>query len=291
MGRGKPKYPNTRRTGHRNYRQESGHRIVDELNADGTVNEEDEASSGRAVPLIDITLAMWEFNQNDPKRDSGSKLVRLGLAKKLRIGAGFSGIVLSSEAQEVVSPNDRDIVGVSGIAGINCSWNRLEEIPFRTMGNSRHHRLLPFMVAANPVNYGRPFKMNTAEAMAATLYIVGYKSEAEQILEPFGWGPEFLRLNNEVLELYSAATDSASVKEAEEEYLERSRKETESAAVTDDPDNYMNGMDLPPSGSESEYTDEEEVDSKDEERLSEFEENGSDSPDDRDAEDDITESS
>lgn len=235
----------------RNLIGETGHREVEETNPDGSPAD----GSTNASP-ISIPLAMWEFNQNDPKRDSGSKLVRLGFARRLRIGAGFSGIVLSSEAQAVVCPDDREIVERYGISGINCSWNRLDEIPFRTMGSSRHHRLLPFMVAANPVNYGRPYKMNTAEAMAATLYIVGYKKEADQILSPFGWGPEFIKLNHEVLEAYSNASDSASVKAAQEDYLAASRQESEDAQRVDDPRNYMNGMDLPSLGSTDESEDE-----------------------------------
>jgi pre-rRNA-processing protein TSR3 len=33
---------------------------------------------------------MWEFGQNDPKRDSGSKLVRVGLAKTMKVGLTLS---------------------------------------------------------------------------------------------------------------------------------------------------------------------------------------------------------
>jgi pre-rRNA-processing protein TSR3 len=51
-------------------------------------------------------------------------MCRFGLAKKLKVGQNFGGIVLSSEATKVMSPEDYDIIAQHGIAGINCSWNR-----------------------------------------------------------------------------------------------------------------------------------------------------------------------
>lgn len=197
-------------------------------------------------------VCMWEFGQNDAKRDSGSKLVRLGLARTQPMKKAFNGIVLSSEAASVVSPADRGTIEAGGVAGINCSWNRLDEIPFAALGKPRHQRKLPFLVAANTVNYGRPFKMNTAEALAATLAIAGLREDAEALLEPFSYGDEFFRLNAEALERYCAAADAAGVAAAEAAFLEEcAADKADARARKADPDaGYMDGMDLPPSDSD-----------------------------------------
>jgi len=75
-------------------------------------------------------------------------------------------------------------------------------------------------VAANPVNFGRPFKLTSVEAMAATLYILGEKAQARAILEPFRWGLRFLEVNAEPLEEYAQAKDSSEVVAIQALYME-----------------------------------------------------------------------
>jgi pre-rRNA-processing protein TSR3 len=47
--------------------------------------------------------------------------------------------------------------------------------------------------------------------MAATLYILGEKEQAQAILAPFGWGLRFIEVNADPLEDYARAKDSAEV--------------------------------------------------------------------------------
>ncbi|GFH06556.1 probable ribosome biogenesis protein CEUSTIGMA_g956.t1 [Haematococcus lacustris] len=148
-----------------------------------------------------VPLAMWDLGQCDRKR--------------------------------CVSREDEELIRAKGLAVVDCSWNRLDDVPFGeptsvsflvialfalisltcslnqgcqqplsnalayVLSPSLHStsglclptppaerikgaapRLLPWMVAANPVNYGKPSKLSCAEAFAAALYICGLKEDA-----------------------------------------------------------------------------------------------------------------
>lgn len=139
---------------------------------------------------LPFKLAMWDFDHCDPKRCSGKKLERLGLIKNLRVGQKFQGVVVTPNGKGFVCPNDTEVVEQYGAAVVECSWARLDEIPFNKIGG-KYERLLPYLLAANPVNYGRPWKLNCVEALAACFAIVGKWEWAEMILEKFNWDSLF----------------------------------------------------------------------------------------------------
>ncbi|MFU8767642.1 MAG: DUF367 family protein, partial [Candidatus Methanoperedens sp.] len=128
----------------------------------------------------------------------------------------YKGILLNPFAEQALSPADDTS---RGIIVLDCSWEDVERV-FPVLNKLKlKHRALPFLVAANPVNFGKPFRLSTVEAFAAALYIMGEKEQAGFILNKFKWGHTFLELNHEPLEEYSNAKDSTEVVRIQGEYL------------------------------------------------------------------------
>jgi pre-rRNA-processing protein TSR3 len=47
---------------------------------------------------------------------------------------------------------------------------------------------VPFLIATNPVNYGKPWRLNCVEALAAGFYITGHDDWAEVLyVSSFAW--------------------------------------------------------------------------------------------------------
>ncbi|AHG00214.1 hypothetical protein HALLA_16820 [Halostagnicola larsenii XH-48] len=125
------------------------------------------------------------------------------------------GVVLNPHAEQALSPADAED-GLGTLVALDCSWESAEEASFSMNGV---HRALPFLVAANPINYGRPFQLTTVEALAGALRIFGEAEAAADLLEPFRWGETFLTLNEEPLDRYAACTDSSDIVAVQDDYL------------------------------------------------------------------------
>lgn len=161
-----------------------------------------------------MELLIYHANQCNPKKCSGKRLARFDLVRLTHhIDQLRRFLVLSPFSQKALSPEDK---GARGLAALDCSWAHAEEVFMRFRLTER---ALPFLVAANPVNYGKPFKLSTVEALAAGLIILGEREQAELILSKFNWGHVFLKLNQEPLQEYASAKDSAEVVRIQEAYL------------------------------------------------------------------------
>ncbi|CEA12384.1 MULTISPECIES: DUF367 family protein [Methanobacterium] len=165
-------------------------------------------------------VVIYHAEQCDPKKCTTRKLAK---QKEIRMVSRLNQIprgalVLDPFSPKAVSPEDHDLVVEKGIVGLDCSWKRIDKSSAMFRGTETH-RSLPFMVAANPTNYGKPCILSTAEAVAATLYIVGLKDNAIQIMSHFKWGPHFLELNHELLEAYSRARSSREVVDIQNEFI------------------------------------------------------------------------
>ncbi|KAI9313598.1 hypothetical protein BX666DRAFT_713246 [Dichotomocladium elegans] len=182
-----------------------------------------------------MPVAMWDFKHCDPKRCSGVKLARTGMLKTLKLTQRFRGIVATPVGEKAVSPADRKIVEMYGAAVVDCSWARVDEVPFSKIRGPTD-RLLPYLIATNPVNYGRPWKLNCAEALAAIFHITGFPEHGEALMAKFKWGHAFAEVNSELLKRYAACKDSTEVVSVQKEYLdELAAEEKHRKEELDDP--------------------------------------------------------
>ncbi len=94
--------------------------------------------------------------------------------------------------------------------------------------------VVPYLVAANSVNYGRPWRLNCAEALAACFFICGHEDWAHEVLKHFSYGEPFLEINSQLLKRYAACNTEEEVKKAEDVWLQKIEREySESRAKGD----------------------------------------------------------
>ncbi|KAF8819735.1 DUF367 domain-containing protein [Cardiosporidium cionae] len=186
-------------------------------------NEIESCSTSPPASSI-IPLAMWDLHQCDAKKCSGRKLHRFGLLRLLTISQRFNGLILSPHATQPLSLQDIPLLQ-KGLAVIDCSWNSLSKVPFRKLHNGKE-RLLPFLVAANPLHYGKAHQLSCVEALAGALFIAGFREQAEKILSLFNWGPTFVTINEEILLLYAKdGFTPAEIICLQDAYLNQARQE------------------------------------------------------------------
>ncbi|MFB6071228.1 MAG: DUF367 family protein [Halanaeroarchaeum sp.] len=154
---------------------------------------------------------------DDPEKCTARKLSRFDMARLHRSNRSTpAGLVLDPFAERALSPADRTAGDV--LVALDVSWETAEAEGVALAGE---HRALPYLVAANPVNFGRPFRLTTAEAVAGALVVLGERAQAEAVMSKFTWGETFLELNEEPLRRYAAAEDSTEVVAIQGEYLDR----------------------------------------------------------------------
>jgi pre-rRNA-processing protein TSR3 len=169
--------------------------------------------------MAEIRLFALMEREDDPKKCTAAKLVRMGDVREVqhvgRIPRG--ALVLDPEGEKALSREDLASAMKLGILVLDCSWNKLSRFPKVKKGLK--HRGLPFLLAANPTNFGKAQKLSTAEALTASLYILGEKEQAKHLMSRFKWGETFISINREWLEAYAAASTSAEVVEAQTRIL------------------------------------------------------------------------
>jgi len=162
-----------------------------------------------------IPVYAYRDNSCDPRKCTVKKLEKAGFLKIFNKISQIprNTLLLDPSAEKALSPADKY---AKSITVLDCSWTVLDTGRVRSF---RTRRALPFLLAANPVNFGRPCMLSSVEALSAALYIIGEKDRALEFLSKVGWGIRFLEVNREPLDMYAGAKDSTEVIKIQEDYF------------------------------------------------------------------------
>jgi len=171
---------------------------------------------GDKVPRIYVVA----LSEDDPSKCTAEKMLRAGEARRIRASKIHPrAIVLNPYSATRISPKDRMLAEKGGIVVVDASWRKLTPNRFKRIIRRGEPRSLPYLVAANPVNYGVPRALSSIEAVIASLYILGYRSDAFRISGLYKWTHHFIELNREPLEEYSRAADADQIRRIESLYI------------------------------------------------------------------------
>ena len=117
----------------------------------------------------------------------------------------------------------RDSNRGAALVALDCSWKRLDESLHEVMKLSPRleGRTLPLVLAANPISWGQPGRLSTAEALAMCLVMLNQDEQAQRLLSPFSWGEQFFLLNEEPLIAYKNAQTRGEIVAQQWEFFDK----------------------------------------------------------------------
>ena len=170
-----------------------------------------------------VPLHVIHLHQDDPKKCTSRKLHQNGLVNLHESADSVPrrGYLLDPRAKTVLAPEDGRLISLGGsIVVLDCSWKKIEESLDLIDGRIRlEGRILPLLLASNPVSWGKVGRLSSAEALGASLAILGLWEQARAVVEPFPFGNQFLELNKEPLEAYSEADSREVIFEIQHEFF------------------------------------------------------------------------
>jgi len=166
-----------------------------------------------------VKVFIFHMKQDDPKRCTSAKLIRLNLAKPVfRISnIPAKAIVLNPVSEQILTRNDRMAIEEGGLVAVDCSWEKAGQVFNRIFPGV--NRRLPLLLAGNPTNYATLSKLSSLEALAAALYVTGFKAQARRFLSIYKWGSTFSSLNEQPLDEYSKAEGLEEIVELEKSFF------------------------------------------------------------------------